>query len=588
MKDTLVRWMRSLQSHLKVWLSDKWRLAFLAFVIAYSVFLLWNITWMSVGWDEVNHLNGGLLLSTGQNAKYMELNSFYPPLFDIVTTIFFKVLGVGVFSGRLVAVLFSLASVWAVFEFGRKLYNAKIAFAASILLAVMPGYIWLSRVAMIETMLTFFFTVSVLLFFMWLRTDQRKFLIWSGITLGLGVLTKYQIVIAGAVMLTGLVFLSRGYLKKRLSRFPMLILIVAAVVLPWIIVSYQVYASGMWDTWLYAMNIGNPDKTLYSLGFTSAGGNRLPNLFLSVPSFLKIPTFYLFEMTAPYYDIHPVSFYLYALGLAGLGLFAWRRKTEDKYLLIWFAVVYLFFTIIPNRQWRYIVPVFPVLAYAAANLLSSGFQTMIRIWENKHLSLSEKRFAQAAACILIALTAVGAFYTVEDRITWSGKDSYHVHIQEAVNFAADNLAPNDKILVLCTQNMFSQDTVRFFLNAEGKYNEVLVYPPNPVDTYKPNFDVNELISICQQNKVKYVFVYEYPGNETFFNSTITLQNVISDLYNSGNFSKLTDNNTYGFGWYPHRVFIMTFLGERQSPELPKVQTQFPSPKPVSPRNRLIR
>jgi hypothetical protein len=54
------------------------------------------------------------------------------------------------------------------------------------------------------------------------------------------------------------------------------------VVVPWVIVSYQLYASGMFNAWLYALNIGNPDKTLYSLGLNSAGGNRLPHFYIEI------------------------------------------------------------------------------------------------------------------------------------------------------------------------------------------------------------------------------------------------------------------------------------------------------------------
>ncbi|MCW4006396.1 MAG: glycosyltransferase family 39 protein [Candidatus Bathyarchaeota archaeon] len=541
-------------------LSDKWRLAFIGFILTYMVFLLWDLSYMSIRWDEVNHLNSGLLLSTGQFTSYLTEGGFYPPLFDLVTTVFFKVIGASVFNGRLVSLMFSVLSLWAVFEFGYKLYDAKIALTASVLLAVMPAYIWLSRMTMIETMLIFFFTVSALLFFMWLHNDQRKYLLWSGITLGLGVLAKYQTVIVAAIMLLGLLFLCRGYLKERLPKFAFLLVVAVLVFVPWIVAAYQVYASGMLETWLYAMNIGNPEKTLYSLGFNSIGINRFPHIFISIPPWLQVPLFYFFEMTSPYADIHPVSFFLYALGIGGLVLFAWRRKPLDKYLLIWFVVVYVFFTVIPNRHWRYIVPVFPVLAFAAASLISSGLSTMRKIWANKHLSMSEKRFSQFCACILIGFVALGAYYNVQDTQVWLSKDRVHIPIQEASEFAATIVEPEDAIVVMCTQNFFSQDMVRFYLNAQGKYNKVLNYPYQPVDTYTPDFDIEEFINLCKQNNVKYVFTYEYSGDEPYFNSTLSLQGVFQMLYDSGNFSRLLQNNTYAFGYYPRRIFILTFLG----------------------------
>ena len=158
---------------------NKWQLAFLIFVIVYAVFLLLDLSQPAIQWDEITHLNGGSFLLRGEFQTYISLSAFYPPMFDTVTMIFFKVLGVSVFNGRLVAVVFSLLTLGLVFEFARKMYNAKTAFVASVLLAVMPGYIWLSRMAMIETMLVFFFTLAVFFFYLWLKSHRNILLVFQ-------------------------------------------------------------------------------------------------------------------------------------------------------------------------------------------------------------------------------------------------------------------------------------------------------------------------------------------------------------------------------------------------------------------------
>jgi hypothetical protein len=528
----------------------------------YAAFLLANVAFMSVQWDEVTHLNGGMYLLHGDFQSYFNNNAFYPPLYDIFTAGFFGVAGISVFTSRLVTVVFSLLTLYAVFEFGYRTYGAKVGLAASIFLGIMPGYFWLSRMAMIETMLIFFFTVSVLLFFSWLRTDKFKYLLLSGLALGLGILTKYQIVIVGAIMLMGLVLFSRGYLKKRLTRLPLLILTAVAVVTPWIIVSYQLYASGMFNTWLYAMNIGNPDKLLYSLGLTSGGLSRFPTWYYSMPNWLQLPTFYFVELTLPYVDVHPISFFLYALGLLGLGFFAWRRKTLDKYLLLWFVVVYVFFTAIPNKQWRYLVPLFPVLAFSAASLLMSAFKSAQDLLKNQHLSLNQKRYVQGTAIFLAALIAVSVAYSVSDTQSWVVRDQIHIPVQEATEFAGTHLAAGQSVMVVCPLNLFSKDMVKFYMSAIGKNNSVLQYPADPVDTYTPVFNITEFINICKQNSVKYVFTYEYGGDVPYFNTTLSLQGVYEMFYASGKFTQLMDlnNGTYWFGSYPRRIFVLTFLG----------------------------
>ena len=76
---------------------------------------------------------------------------------------------------------------------------------------------------------------------------------------------------------------------------------------------------------------------------------------------------------------HPISLLLYFLGLAGLGLMVYRRKREDKSLLLWFTVVYVVFTLIPNREWRYVTIFFPVLAVAASSFLMTSFDKLRQI-----------------------------------------------------------------------------------------------------------------------------------------------------------------------------------------------------------------
>ncbi|MGE5187939.1 MAG: phospholipid carrier-dependent glycosyltransferase, partial [Betaproteobacteria bacterium] len=39
-----------------------------------------------------------------------------------------------------------------------------------------PGYFWMSRMALLETPLLFFFTLALLFFYRWLQFKQNKYL----------------------------------------------------------------------------------------------------------------------------------------------------------------------------------------------------------------------------------------------------------------------------------------------------------------------------------------------------------------------------------------------------------------------------
>ena len=325
----------------------KWRLAFMVFLIAYAALLLLYLDYTAVKWDEAPHLIGGLVLSRGQIQEYSQQFLFYPPLFDAAIALSYLILGSSIFSARLVAVFFGILSIGAVFEFVYRLHGPRNALFSSVLLASMPAFILLSRTALIETMLLFFFSTSLFLFFLGLCRKNNKVLLLSGITIGLGIIVKYQILIAGLVILASLFLILKGHVIKKFSRFFLIAIIVAAAVL-----SLFLFASGNLADWLYAIQVGTEERSVYS--------ERFP-----------LPIFYLIEMTYPYSHLHPISLPLYILGLFGLAFWLWRRKSEDKFSLIWFFVVYCVFTLIPNRNWRYVIPLFPVLAMSASDFILS-------------------------------------------------------------------------------------------------------------------------------------------------------------------------------------------------------------------------
>jgi len=264
------------------------------------------------------------------------------------------------------------------------------------------------------------------------------------------------------------------------------------------------------------------------------------------------------------------------VGLAGLGWLAWRRKPADKYLLIWFFVVYIFFTAIPNKQWRYVVPLFPVLALSGADLLVSALSKAQKTWTAPKLSFSRKRAVQVAAVALIAFTFVGAYTSLSDAYYWVAKDQIQIPVEAATNYISQRINPNESIMVLCSQNLFSQDMVRFYLYANGKNNKIVQYPTEPVDTYTPptfNESGPELVGLCRQNNVKYVLMYEYGGdaNATYFNSTQSIIDVYYMLIQTGRFTGLpvlaqADNGTYYvasgvyFGKSPWQIYVVNFVG----------------------------
>lgn len=499
-------------------------LIIILFVLIYAAFLSLSLDWRAVLWDEAPHLNGGILLSRGDLYGYIQKSgSFYPPLFDGVIALYFKVLGLSLFSARLVSVTFGVLSVLSVFIFAYHFYGKKNAVLSSVLLASMPGFVWLCRVAMIETALIFFFSTSLFLFFFWAHTNNVKMLFFAGLTLSLAFIVKYQALVAGIIMLLSFVLLFRKKVSTRLVKFLVISIILGLIIsAPFIVL----FGSEAFESWSYVVMKGSEERFEYS------------NRFF-------LPIFYLIEMTYPYNSIHPISLPVYILGLLGLILWSWKRKPQDKFLLMWFLVVYLFFTFIPNKNWRYVAIVFPILAISASNFI-------LFIWDKAKKKVS-KNFGKIISVFFIVLSVFLLIYSANDAYYWINNDTVHIPVAEASQHIESRLTDDEAIMVLCPSGLFSVYVVRFYFGMNDFADEKLWdYPEEPVDVYKTLFNETELIEYCEILNIKYLMLYEY-GDMKFFQSEMTSNNILEIIINTGSFSVEKE-----FGSYPHRIYILQF------------------------------
>ena len=517
---------------------DRWRLCLIILAVIYGFVLSFDLTSKAMVWDEVTHFTGGFLLSRAEIATWVWTNSLYPPVYDIFTAIYYIISGPSVFAARMVSITFSVLSIFVIYEIAKQLYNKKTALISAVLFSVMPGIIWLSRIAMIETMLIFIFSVCMLFFFRWIQTNNEKDRFISIAALVIGVAIKYQtLVIVPIIMLLGMFFWKRDDLKAqiksslRLPRIAVLIIAVIAV----LVVFFVLLESGVLNVLFFAIQTGTAQKVVYS-------------------ALYPLPIYYLVIMNWYSNLMHPISILLYGVGLAGLSLMAFNRKRSDKYLLLWFIVVYVVFSVIPNRDWRYVTIAFPVLAISAAGILTAAFNKLIVIAKTNK-SFVRKWGARSLSVLLVALALTGVYLSCADAYNWVSEDRLQVPIEQATDFARQSLSDNQTLVVACPLNFFNEYMVRFFLstkNPDQNYNEVWQYPSLAVDAYTPDFNVTQFITLCKQQNVKYVLLYEFKGQQ-YFNSTLTAQAIYGSLNETNLFSEKAT-----FGVQPNRIFVLSF------------------------------
>ncbi len=408
----------------------------------------------------------------------------------------------------------------------------------------MPGFFWVSRITMLETMMIFFFTLLMFFFYSWIIKNSNKALLFSGLALGIGILAKYEIIVAAIAMIATVLLLLRKRLKINLAKLIVILVIATLVAAPWFLMVYQLDGASKFQTVQYVIQSGADSRPAYS------------NRFF-------VPVFYLIELTWPYNyaPVNPISLPIFLLGLCGLGLFAYRRKKQDVFLLTWFLAVYIFFTIIPNRQWRYADPVFPILAISAASFTIFLYGS-IRAWKPNRISLSDIRLKKIAAAFFIVLAGSAVIYSSYNAFQMTDRDEIHIPIYEATNYLAGHLDQNQSAVLVCATNLLDQDMFRFYLPANMSSDQIWQYPDLAVDAFTPNFNITQFVALCQQRNVKYIILFDYGPHTLFYNSTLDYTQVETMIYNTHRFGDPLDQPFFGTfsDNKGYRLFLVRFLG----------------------------
>jgi hypothetical protein len=307
------------------------------------------------------------------------------------------------------------------------------------------------------------------------------------------------------------------------------------VFLPWILIVYQHYATEMLGIWFYVIQTGNEARLAYSTRFFT-------------------PIFYLIEMTQPYPNIHPIYLPVYVISLLGLGLWFIRKKESDKFSLLSFSVVYIIFTLITSKDWRYVTLIFPVLAVSASEFVLFLWDTTKAQIRKPRISFRQKNVIRLVALALVIVVGVFVIYSSWDAYNWIERDHIQIPVADSVEYVVEHTATDDELVVLCGDNFFSVDLVEFYLlRSDPNRDQPLPYPVKAVDAYEPLFNVTWLIETCDELNVKYLFLFEH-GNNTFYESDLTSNKVLENMQQTNRF-----NLEKTFGTVPRRIYVIEFL-----------------------------
>ncbi len=274
-----------------------------------------------------------------------------PILFYWLTSLFFKVLGIGLPAARLVSALFGAFSLWIVFRTGTILHNTRTGLYAIFILASSYLYFLSARLAYTDMTLCFFITLSLFFFSKILMAEGKggegeklniapgRNIIFFYLSIGLATATKGPpgFLIPGLIIAAFLFFIRDRETARRFIH-PIGILLFLIISLFWPLAMVWLHGQSFMDHLIHA-----------------EGTDRLFHG--------EKPSLYFFFVVLRYFA--PWCLFLVAAAFLSFGKERKLLKTEERrqlFLWFWIIIPLILFTFIRIQHSRYMLPAFPALA----------------------------------------------------------------------------------------------------------------------------------------------------------------------------------------------------------------------------------
>lgn len=198
------------------------------FLIFLTVLKLWLSRYLPLLGDEAYYNLWSKHLALSYND--------HPPMIAYIHWLINQSLGQSEFSIRLAAILCLLLSSWVVYLIGKEFFGKQIAAASAVLFNLIPTFMAGGFFLTPEQPLVFFWLLSTYFAVKIIKTQQNNYWYWLGIALGLGLLSKYPMLLflPGLILFLILSRENRVWLKKRELYFCLLIaLVIFSPVIIW-------------------------------------------------------------------------------------------------------------------------------------------------------------------------------------------------------------------------------------------------------------------------------------------------------------------------------------------------------------------
>ena len=270
-----------------------------------------------------------------------------PILFYWLIISAYKIFGINEFAARFWSALLGILGAGLTYLFGKRIFNKRVAMIASIILATNIFYVVMARVATTDMTLTFFITASLVCFYL-AYTHRAPYTFCFFIfypSLALGVLTKGPVAFILPALII-LVFLTLTKNLKKTFRIDVIggCLLFIAITLPW-------YAYAYYFVHSYSGDITPGFAFNETLGRFFLGYEHPRPIYYYIP--VVLVAFFPWSCFLPF-------------AIKDLTSQGWRKLIQEEqevlFTLVWFATVFLFFSLSRCKLESYILPLTPAFA----------------------------------------------------------------------------------------------------------------------------------------------------------------------------------------------------------------------------------
>jgi 4-amino-4-deoxy-L-arabinose transferase-like glycosyltransferase len=264
-----------------------------------------------------------------------------------------KLFGLNEFALRLPSAI--AGALWAgtIYWFVKRTINAQTAFFATLFMIVALQINMIAKAAIADALLNLWIAISMFTLYLYYKEQKRQWLYIAFLTISLGVLTKGPVAIMIPLIVTFLFFV----LEKRVIQWlkmvfnPVGIVIFMVVALPWYIAEYMAQGQAFIDGFFLKHNVSR---------FSAAMETHSGTLFYFIPVLL------VGVMPFTYFAIKAI-----------IHLKSYLHDPLKRYLFLWFAFVFLFFSLSGTKLPHYVIygytPLFILAGLYVEKPISKGW-----------------------------------------------------------------------------------------------------------------------------------------------------------------------------------------------------------------------